>query len=189
MFKMFGVEDWLVDILFEVNQLSIQFSITSYSTSPHEGLLVLGQLSSVLQGLLQLSPVIGTNLSVSGISESCRYAGALHILFPLMGNYPDPTFMVNALVHKLKECLIYFIPHSGIANTVLLWCLAVGGVSALGMPERNWFTGHLAVVAADLDIPSWDEVKACLMGVMSHAIFCEDSFHTLWDEVVAKIDD
>jgi hypothetical protein len=56
MFKRDGVERWLIDILFEVNQLTIRVSINFHSVSANEGLLVLGQLSSELQRLLQPSP-------------------------------------------------------------------------------------------------------------------------------------
>jgi hypothetical protein len=187
-FNTFGIERGLVDILDEVNQLTIRFSTNFHSTSPDEGLLVLGQLSSILQRLLQPPPIVIDNNdpALVGLSESCRYAGALHVVFPLMGHYPDPILMVNALVHKLKDSLMYFIPFAETANLVLLWCLTVGAVSACQMPERNWFIGHIIGAVTDLDITNWEEMRSGLEGVMTHAVFCDNSFALVWSEVVER---
>jgi hypothetical protein len=187
-FEQYGVDKYVVDVLSQANQLSMRFSTNFYSNSSEEGLEVLRQLSSLLQRFLQLAPNVNGDPDTSALSESCRYAGALHVLFPLMAHYPDPTLMKNALVHKLKDFLAYLIPSYYVASPVLLWCLAVGGVSALQMPERNFFVGHLAVVTADLGISSWDVMRTTLIRVMQYAVFCEDSFRTVWDEAVAKAD-
>jgi hypothetical protein len=185
-FHQYGVEKHIIDILWEANQLSMRFSTNFYSESSKEGLDVLRQLSSLVQRLLQLTPSMNENPDILALSESCRYAGALHVLFPLLANYPNPTLMVTALVHKLKEFLAYLSPTYFLPSPVILWCLAVGGVSAYQMPERNWFVGHLVAVTQGLEIISWDEMRSSLKTVMSYAIFCEDSFRSVWNEVVAK---
>jgi hypothetical protein len=184
-FRDFNVDETIVGLLQEANNLSMRFSSNFLSTTADEGLVVLSQLSSVMQRFLQ-APDVSSDLEITALSESCRYAGALHVLFPLMGHYPDPTLMVNALVHKLKEFLIHVTMSMGLGNPVLLWCLAVGGVSAYQLSERSWFVGHLAEVTAVLYIKSWGDMRACLAGVMSYAVFCEDSFRAVWEEVAAK---
>ena len=184
-FQRHGLEKHLISVLLDLNQLSARFSMNFHSTSTDDGLVVLVWLSSVLQRLLLL-PTASTLRHKADISESCRYAGALHGLFPLMAHYPDPTLMVNALVHKLKESLMYYLNIPDTTNPVLLWCLAVGGVSAYQMPERNWFVGQLVVAAEELDIRSWHEMRISLTEVMSYAVFCNDSFRSLWDEVVVR---
>jgi hypothetical protein len=183
-FETYGVEKTLCGLLSDVNILTMQISVNSNSSLALEGLLLLGRLTSVLQRLLQF--VIPNNLSnPTSLSEGCRHAGALHILFPLMGRYPDPTLMVNALVHKLKASLIAYILSSD-ANPVLIWCLAVGAVSAYQIPEADWFIGHLTVTVAEMKIENWDEMRTHLTGVMSHAVFCDDSFQLVWDKVMVR---
>jgi hypothetical protein len=186
MFETYGVEEQLCRLLSEVNLLTMQVSLNTNSSSAVEGLILLNRLTSVLQRLLQFAIPNGLFNTV-GLSESCRHAAALHILFPLMGRYPDPTLMVNALVHRLKTSLIDYIL-SWDVNPVFLWCLAVGAVSAYQMPEVDWFVGYLVITVAEMDIKNWDEMRTYLTGVMSHAVFCDDSFRLVWNKVVAKKD-
>jgi hypothetical protein len=183
-FQTYGVEEKLCGLLFEVNLLTMQVSLNTDSSLALEGSILLSRLTSVLQRLLQFS-IPDRLSSTDNLSESCRHAGALHILFPLMGRYPDPTLMVNALVHKLKSSLVEYILSSD-ANPVLLWCLAVGAVSAYKMPEADWFIGNLVKTVAEMDIENWDEMRNYLIGVMSHAVFCDDSFQLVCTKVMAR---
>ena len=185
-FEIFGVDKETSDVLLEVNELSQRFTLNFNLNSTEFALSVLNQMSSLLQRVLSLAPLTDHGPLVSSVSECCRIAAALHVFFPLSGNYPDPKFMVNALVYKLKASLTKMIQYVGTANQLLVWLLAVGGVSAFAMPERSWYVGHLVVVTTDLDIESWEEMKRYLIKVMELAVFCEESFSLLWDEVAAK---
>lgn len=74
----------------------------------------------------------------------------------------------------------------GTKSHLLLWLLAVGGITAHSMPERSWFVGHLVVVVSDLDIRTWDDMRRHLVQLAFHDNFCDISFKKLWIEVRAK---
>lgn len=74
----------------------------------------------------------------------------------------------------------------GTKSHLLLWLLAVGGITAHSMPERSWFVGHLVVVVSDLDIRTWDDMRRHLVQLAFHDNFCDMSFKKLWIEVRAK---
>ena len=96
------------------------------------------------------------------ISASCRYAATLDFFTPLGGSYPDPAMMINTPVHKLKAALTWILPPIDDARIeLLLWLLAVGGISAVNkgergifyeIPDYHWFVGQLVVLVADLNI-------------------------------------
>jgi hypothetical protein len=167
-------------VLQEANHMSQMFTITVSSSSTEEGLSVLDRLSSLVQTLLLLTPKAGADLKTTYVLDSCRYAAALHIFFPLCGYYPDPTLMVHQLVHSLKGSLSYQTLEQ---SDLLLWLFFVGGVSACDMPERDWFVGHLVVMTEDLEIGTWELIRARLTSVVWYAVFCEQSFRKLWGEV------
>ncbi|OCL09184.1 hypothetical protein AOQ84DRAFT_376076 [Glonium stellatum] len=149
----FLIPEPFADIIVEINELSKSFSMLQYLHSTEASFLVLSQLSSVLQRLFQMNPVLDLENDLSfHLTESCRYAAALHVLFPLMAYFPDPTLLVGALVHRLKFSLASLLPLMGPSNQFLLWLLAVGAISAEQMPERQWFEGHLALIASGLSI-------------------------------------
>jgi hypothetical protein len=186
-FRKFGVEKAYSNILLEVDDLSQRFSEQLNYASARDGLSVVSQMSDLLQRLLRLAPAALDEPLVASVSESCRYAAALHVLYPLSGHYPDPTLMVRSLIYKLKFSLGPLLVQSeGAKHPLLLWILTVGAVSSLNTPEREWFVGHLVVVAADLDISTWGEMRNQLTTVIWHAIFCDNSFHGVWEEMVQK---
>ncbi|KAL9079682.1 MAG: hypothetical protein Q9157_001459 [Trypethelium eluteriae] len=173
-------------ILKEANHMSHMFTITVTSSSTEEGLSVLNHLSSLMQALFQLSPRPETDPVISRLLESCRYAAVLHVFFPLCGYYPDPTLMVNTIVHDLKASLDIYTIFLTLHTDLVLWMFFVGGVSAWNMPERNWFVDHLVVITQDLEVITWEHVRTRLTDVVWYAVFCEDSFRRLWQEIEVK---
>ncbi|KAF2235640.1 hypothetical protein EV356DRAFT_444661 [Viridothelium virens] len=154
-------------ILKEANHMSHMFTIT-------------------VTTLFQLSPRPETDPVISRLLESCRYAAVLHVFFPLCGYYPDPTLMVNTIVHDLKASLDIYTIFLTLHTDLVLWMFFVGGVSAWNMPERNWFVDHLVVITQDLEVITWEHVRTRLTDVVWYAVFCEDSFRRLWQEIEVK---
>ena len=195
-FAELGVDRATTDVMLEVEDLSRHYTATENHTSAEEAVCVLSHFCSVLQRLLQLAPASGNRRLEFYISDSCRYAAALHVFTPLSGFYPDPTMMINTLVHKLKAALTWILPPLGERrNELSLWLLAIGGISAVKMeergmsykmPEHQWFLGHLVVLVADLNINNWDEFRQHLVKVTWYDNFCEDSLGRLWREIALK---
>ena len=173
-------------ILQEANHMSQMFTTNIISPSTEEGLSVLDHLSSLIQALFQLAPKPEADSVTARMLVSCRYAATLHVFFPLCGYYPDPRLMVNSIVHNLKASLDFYVVFLALHADLVLWMFFVGGVSACNMPERNWFVEHLVMMTEDFDIHSWQQMSSHLTSVVWYAVFCEESFRSLWLEIEAK---
>ena len=182
-----GVDEISSRMMREADYLSQRFTDIVSKDSTEDALIMLSELSATLQRLLQLLPnAADKSPFMSRVSDCCRLAAALHVFFPLCGNFPDPTLIVHALVYQLKAALGSIVLSFEPTNQLMLWFMAIGGVSACGMPERTWFVGHLVVMITDANISSWMEMREKLTMVTAHAIFCEDSYRRLYDEIVRK---
>ena len=63
---------------------------------------------------------------------------------------------------------------------------AVGGVSAVGMPERIWFVNHLAEMTKNMEILTWMEFKGAVSRCIWHEKLYVRAYEKLWDEIVEK---
>ncbi|KAI9812198.1 MAG: hypothetical protein M1827_004864 [Pycnora praestabilis] len=188
-FESFGISKDTSDTLSEIRCLNQRPPLSADSSPAQEALSVLGRLCSILQRLLRPQQSSLNSPSVAALSKSCHFAATLYILFPLCGYFPDPTLMVNALVHRLKDSLGSVDTSDAARNPLLLWLLSVGGVAACRLPEHGWFIGHLVVLIGDLDIRSWWHMRGYLTRFVWHDVFCEDPFQILWEQIVIKRDD
>lgn len=66
--------------------------------------------------------------------------------------------------------------------------MAVGGVGALGTPERKWFVGHMATLVADCGMTRWEELRDTLKRIIWHGHQDEGTHAVLWEEVKVWLD-
>jgi hypothetical protein len=184
----FGVNSTIASIIYDVKYLSQRFIRHTDYASVDECLSALTYVCNTLQRVLSMPLLPSTSCPATSISEACRFAVALHVMTPWRGLRPDPTPVINDLVHRLKACLGPIIASSP-PSELLLWLLFTGGVSALGTPERSWFVKHLVSVAGDLGLERWEDVRDVLKKVIWHEILCERSYRRLWEEVRAWKED
>lgn len=184
----YGIDYLTSTTLHEVQRISRHYTASAHYSSPQEAICVLTQLCSILERLLQLGQMTSDQLTMPGLAQSCRLAAALHIFMPLSGFFPSPYLMIAGLVRDLKLSLTRLIQTGRAPPDLLLWLLAVGGVSSHSMPERLWYVGHLAVVATDLGVSSWADMRAYLIHLAMHTNWCEISFQKLWLDVMQKLD-
>jgi len=144
-----------------------------------------GYCTDVLNHFMYLPPPIEEGPLVAAMSDACRIAAAVLCFLPFRTEYPSPMLMFNAQLHKLITALEVVFDLVPPGHLLLPWLLMVGGIYAV-QPERAWFVGHLATVADDLNIWSWEEMKPHVTKVIWVEIFCNDPFRELWDEVVRK---
>jgi hypothetical protein len=141
------------------------------------------QFNSLLQRLCHLKIQSPPDSSTAHYTEACRHALALFLFLPFQNHYPDPRLVLNSFLHKLKFALKNIVPNLGSQSRFLLWLLAVGGVTALNVPERDWFVGHLVPVVAHLELRSWDAFVTALEGVVYIRNFLDGPFRELWEDV------
>ncbi|KAK6441433.1 hypothetical protein LTR95_002336 [Oleoguttula sp. CCFEE 5521] len=183
----FGVDVPTANLLREIQRLTKLYTTALDGESAEQATNILSHLCSVIDSLFQLSREQTMDAVIPGLSQSCRLAGCLHILTPMSGYFPNPTLMLHTLVRDLKSALTQVLSSlAGRSTHLLLWLLAVGGITAHSMPERSWFVGHLVVAITDLDIGNWDPFREYLVALAFHDNFCDISFQALWVEVERK---
>lgn len=166
--RVFGVDIVTANLLHEVQRLSRVYVHTVDNSSAQQAVLALTYLCSILEQLLEMSRSPSNDSPVPGLSQSCRLAGCLHVFNPVSGCFPNPTLMLHTLVRELKTSLTHMIRAVGTGNHLLLWLLAVGGITAHSMPERNWFVGHLVVIITDLQIQDWETMRGFMVQLAMH---------------------
>jgi len=154
-------------------------------------LVILTRLCTLLSHLLSLPPILRGCESIESqfsnlISECTRLAILLHVFTPWRGLPPDGTLAVSHLVHNLIDCLRDLLLNSMMKKNILvLWIFAVGGVASIGTPERKWFISHLREIAKEMEIESWEGMKACVSQGIWHEALCERPYHLLWEDIEA----
>ena len=141
-----------------------------------------------MQRLLQMEPGDESGSLAAHITECCRLAAALFLFFLFENHRPDSTRLINSLVHKLQTALSSILTSTRSGNTLMIWLLSVGGVAALNLPaERDWFVSHLAELAAELELKSWDEMNSCLRVVVWIDVMDNYPFLKLWEEILVNV--
>ncbi|KUJ17158.1 uncharacterized protein LY89DRAFT_72922 [Mollisia scopiformis] len=141
------------------------------------------QFNALLQRLCHLKVRAGAGSTTAYFTEACRHATSLFLFLPFDNHYPDPTLVINSMLHKLKSALQHLVPASGPQARLLLWLLAVGGVTSVNLPERDWFIGHLVPIVAHLELRSWADFTSAMEGIIYVRKFLDGSFRELWDDV------
>jgi hypothetical protein len=186
-FEEYGVPKEVSDILMEIRHLSRCFPTQSDGGSSPvvEGLYVHAEVCSLHGRLLQAKPSHDTDSQAGCITECCRLAASIFLFFPFENHYPDPTLLLNSLIHKLQTALSRIVPYSLGRNKLLAWLLSVGGVAASNLPaERDWFISHLAESVAELELKTWDDMRSRLQQVIWIDAIDESPFRQLWEEVL-----
>jgi Fungal specific transcription factor domain len=175
-----------------ISQLVPTFSAYPTASSSR---VILTRMCTILSHLLSLPPqaTLSANSNSSAnqvsvhISESARYAILLHVFSPWRGLPPDGTLTINYLMHRLISSLkaLLLTPNYS-HNIFVLWMFSAGGVSALNMPERAWFVGHLVEMTEEMGINTWEEMKACVSRGIWHERLTGHSYRKVWDEIEEK---
>ena len=192
-----GLSEPIASILTSVQHIS-QLTTSTNAAYPSAAthLVILTRLMFLLSHLLSLPPITASffpNPESSGaqisalVTESARYAILLHVFTPWRGLPPDGTLTINHLLHQMISSLKALLSHPDYANNILLlWIFATGGVSALNMPERSWFVSHLADMTQEMEIGTWEEMKACVSRGIWHERLVGRAHRKLWDEIEIK---
>jgi len=191
-------------LLREIQSVSQSYTATATYDSPQEAICVLSHLCSIIERLLVLTrtpPATPEGLEkqsfpaalVPHLAQSCRFAAAIHVLTPLSGYFPNPFLIITSLIRDLKRALTPVLaeglsvpePQQEAQYTELLvWLLAVGGVSAHSMPERGWFVAHLQALVPRLEMSEWLHFQQTLKSFTFHDLMCDRSYSILWREVM-----
>ncbi|EPE28692.1 hypothetical protein GLAREA_09813 [Glarea lozoyensis ATCC 20868] len=95
--------------------------------------------------------------------EACRLAAliyCIHVIFPTPRSLQPRQKLLSLLRPVIEE--IDLLMASREMVELVLWCVVIGGIAALGQNQRPWFTGQLNILATILKIREWDEVRVIM---------------------------
>ena len=191
-----GIIPSIATILYSIQHVGQLVTLWKGYPAPSIHLVMLTRMCHLLSHLLSLQPITASLLlnpessssqTSARISECARLAMCLHVFTAWRGLPPDGTLAINHLMHQLIASLRALLSTSGYAtNTIMMWISAVGGVSALDMPERAWFVSHLAEMTEDMGIESWSDMRSCVSKCIWNERLLGKAHKELWDEVEVK---
>jgi len=156
------------------------------------GGLTLGQIVRTRTGIqkrLLLLPTSDkrniTPLSCPDLYECCRLTTMIFsvaVIFPIPHTYNVLQTLVRGLTATLEVTDIE--KHSMDYTGLLLWMLVLGGIAALGKPERPWFVSNLALLSVERLKVDWDGVEDILRTFLWLESACSPGGRQLWDEVM-----
>ena len=185
-----GLAEPMASIMNSVQHVS-QLVPTHYSyPSAETSGVILTRMCTLLSHLLSLPPICASSSQdqfSALITETARFAILIHVFTPWRGLPPDGTIAINSILHQLTTSLRTVTSTCEDTNNALvLWMFAVGGVSAVGMPERIWFVNHLAEMTKNMEILTWMEFKGAVSRCIWHEKLYVGAYEKLWDEIVEK---
>ncbi len=124
-------------------------------------------------------------LETHRIYETCRVAAIIYgvgVLFPLPASTAPFPALVQHLKAALEESNLVFHWPSGLAISMLLWVLTVGGIAASNMPERTWYLAMLRRSIVQTGLLSWRGLRTHLKSILWLDSACEPGALILWNE-------
>ncbi|KIY02313.1 uncharacterized protein Z520_02451 [Fonsecaea multimorphosa CBS 102226] len=184
-FQAHGVLPEYSELMLNIRMLAMTYQTAQDCNSAREYQEVLTFLCATLQRLLTLPvPDLLLGSYESTITAACRHALIIHVFAQWCGHQPDPSLLVSTAQHELLATLRPLTEQRGVGTKLLLWLLSVGGTCPFGPAQHKWFVSQLADTAADLEIHSWDSMKASLKQVIWHEYQDDRQHKELWDEAV-----
>jgi hypothetical protein len=159
------------------------------------GGLTLGQIVRTRTGIQKRLLVLPTAkelninttvLSCPDLYECCCLTAmifSIAVIYPIPNTYDVLQTLVRQLIASLEvvDIEILSVDYSG----VLLWILVLGGIAALGKPERPWFVLNLALNSLKRLKLDWDSVEDILKSFLWLESACSPGGRRLWGEVMS----
>jgi hypothetical protein len=205
-FEAFGVASEFAELMLNIRMLAKTFRTANDCASAREYQEVLTFLTSTMQKVLSLplpdpdlllgalGHSLGFGAYESIITSACRHALVIHVFAQSSDQQPSPLLLVLTAQHDLLRSLSSLFNQypstrghtaSVRSTNLVLWLLSVGATAPYCPAQHKWFVSRLADTAADLDIHSWDEMKASLQQVIWHEYQDDKQHRDIWEEVLA----
>jgi hypothetical protein len=188
-FQDLGITDMLLQNLELVGAYTTALSYYHRRKPGGLGLAAITRIKWALQQQLLLLPpaqeLNDTPLSKLIFYECCQLTLHIFGLAVVFIDTSDAYSHLQILVTRLKTWLgrLYVYGYGTDSADLLLWMLTLGGIAALGKPERPWFASHLAVVLHRLNI-TWNDAQEILERFLWQENACGTEGRELWSEAV-----
>lgn len=130
-----------------------------------------------------------TSAMESFINGACRNAAFIYIYVALR-EVPLGGHLYSTFVGRLRSALDgtgFMLVWSNTHPTMLLWVLVIGGMAAIGRPERSWFVSQLVGVCMILKLQSLQGMKRILRDITWVEGLYDGLMKTLWTEIESHL--
>jgi len=119
------------------------------------------------------------SLPLKGGSAECYRLAAL--IYSLLVTFPLPynAAPFQRLVTQLKLALNEWDDDGG---GKLLWVLAMGGIGAIGLDERDWFLHRFKEAVVRMEVKSWREARGIIKKGLWYEATNDNDGNDLWLE-------
>ncbi|KAL2813002.1 hypothetical protein BJX63DRAFT_432290 [Aspergillus granulosus] len=104
----------------------------------------------------------------------------LYIRVSHLQELPIMQNMVENFRHSLSGLSYLYTT----APDLLFWILFIGGMASQGYSSHPWFMSHIAIVAHDLELEDWEQVRTLLGGFFYTDQAGQTAAEDLWTEVL-----
>lgn len=123
----------------------------------------------------------------SPITECIRYATILYMFVVQGPTYYSHAVIFNNMLARLTEHLKQLETTPRLYGALDAWLVAIGMVASAGTEHYQWFNERGSVVAAALQLGSWDDVFTCIKRVLwLETQQGEGIFRPHWDAVLSQ---
>jgi len=188
-FQDLGITDMLLQNLEWAGAYTTALDYYHRGKSERLSLAVITRTKWALQQQLLLLPpaqeLNKTPLSKLSFYECCRLTLHVFGLAVVFIDTSDAYSHLQIIAMRLKTWLerLYVYGYGTDSAHLLLWMLILGGIAALGKPERPWFVSRLAIVLQRLNI-TWDDAQEILEKFLWLENACGTAGRELWSEAV-----
>jgi hypothetical protein len=185
-------QEGLVKIFQQMRQLS--GFVSACSVNNKEALITsFSERVYMLERQLLLLSVSGDPLSTSPlesfINGSCRSAAFIYIYVALR-EVPIGGHLYSTFIERLRSALDhsgFVLAWSNAHPSTLLWVLVIGGMAAIGRPERFWFVSQLAGVCMILKLQTLQDMKHIVRDIAWVEGLYDGLMKTLWTEIEVQL--
>ncbi len=181
-------QEGLVKVFQQMRQLSAFVSASNISKEK-ASISLFSERVYIIERQLLLLAVSGDPLSTSPmesfVNGACRNAAFVYI-YAALREVPLGGSLYNIFVERLRSalgCTSFMLAWSNTHPSMLLWVLAIGGMVAIGRPERPWFVSQLAGVCTILKLQTLQDMKDTLRDITWVEGLYEGLMQTLWTEI------
>ena len=165
----FGTDPDLYNIMSMLNSYTMMIDDFSEGRNVVAASVLIDHRNTTQHALLSLPPKTGS-------SECYRLAALIYnllVIFPL----PYVAAPFQRLVTQLKLALDEWDNDDG---GMLLWVLAMGGIGAIGLGERDWFLLRFKEAAARTETRSWREARQIIKRGLWYEATNDGDGNDLW---------
>lgn len=144
-------------------------------------------LTMTIQKILSTTiPQLDTSAD-NAINTACCHAVVIHALAQWRGQQPDPSLTISHALHELLKALRVLLLLDSV-NVLVLWLLSVaaGSTSFYSQVEYKWCVDQLADITAQMEIRSWDAMRASLRQILWDESQDEVRYQLVWEDVIVR---